>query len=162
MWVPEQEDKWTPRYHTSKFFKVINQAHRSLNKICSIFLFNNDNFQNERPDSNVAILGFPGAWHWDVVSSWGVGARPPSFPITTLLCEGTVSIPALTPSSAHTPYKQSPLNLSLGPGVAHTRGVTPIEEEPVWSWKWLGSTWAGKFGHPGYPECGLKGAHRSG
>lgn len=110
----------------SKYFEVINRAHRSLNKIRSIFLFNNDNFQNERPDSKVAILEFPGAWHWDVVSIWGgVGARPPSFPITTLHCEGIVLIPALTLSSACSPYKQSPLNLSLRPKGGSHQGHDP-------------------------------------
>lgn len=41
----------------SKYLKVINQANRLLNKIYSIFLFDNDTFQNEKPYSTVAFLG---------------------------------------------------------------------------------------------------------
>lgn len=74
---------------------------------------------------------------WQFLSSLGLGIGmwcpfggewepgPPSFPITTLHCEGIVLILALTLSSAHTPYKQSPLNLSLRPRGGSHQGHDP-------------------------------------
>lgn len=119
LWVLELEDKWRTRYHMSKYLKVINQANRLLNKIYSIFLFDNDTFQNEKPYSTVAFLGSLGFG----TAMWSPGGRRGnhSVPITALPC--------VYPSSVHAPYKQPPLNLSLGPrGGSHQGCGPPIEE----------------------------------
>lgn len=122
LWVPEREYRWRPIYPTYKYLKVINQVHRSLNKICSIFLFDNDTFQNEKPDSN---LGFLDSLAF-CTGLWCKSRGPPSLPVLCTVRGLRLSQPS-HPSSVHTAHKQPPLDLSLRPGTALTKSrVLPL------------------------------------
>lgn len=92
LWVPKPEYRWTPRYPTYKYLKVINQVHRLLNKICSIFLFDNGTFQNEKPGSKFRILGFLRDLHRAPVAK----QEAAFFSASSLHRERPMLIPALT------------------------------------------------------------------
>ena len=93
-----------------------------LNKICSIFLFDNDTFQNEKPDSNLEVLD---SLEFCIGLWWS--SRRLSFSLPVFWTgRGLGLSQASHLSSVHTTYKQPPLDFSLRPEMALIKGMVPL------------------------------------
>lgn len=129
--------------HMSKYLKAIHQANRPINyfKNCSIFLFDNDTFQNEKPDSDLEFLDplefCIGMW-WP---RWRRGNQDPFSSLTALHCEGSVFIQALTTQLCPHPNSHpftSPTGLlvaQIGDGGWSFHGRMDPEEQTMQPWK---------------------------